>query len=45
LLGNAHTLRAWTTPLAVLKSGCNEIEIRMSEGHPAQLTFADLAVG
>jgi hypothetical protein len=44
LLGNAQTLRAWTAPAAALRSGRNEIEIRMTEGHPAQLVFADLAV-
>jgi hypothetical protein len=44
LLGDARTLRAWTAPAAALKSGRNEIEVRMTEGHPAQVVFVDLAV-
>jgi hypothetical protein len=45
LLGNAGTLRAWTVPATAARSGLNEIEIRMVEGHPAQLVFVDMALG
>jgi hypothetical protein len=44
LLGNAQTLRAWTVPAAALRNGHNEVAVKMTSGHPAQLVFVDVAI-